>query len=321
MTVEEAERLLALSRLAEWAFPTSFSSSILVLPGADEWVELLASRRDGFARAARFFVDEGREDAAAELAANVWRLWLLGRDLDGGRAFLSIVLDGGAARPSRASALALYADALLAIKQGDLEASRRRSQAALDVATEVDDLEGKVLGLLGLSRVAFEEGRFDRARSYAAEAFELAGALDPAMRQAPLHMLAQAERQSGQDDRAAALFEESLALNRRIGDPGMVAVELHNLGHVEIHRGNVDAAERHFAEAAERGDADDPFDRAIGDLNAAALAFARGDRERAATLHHAAGSALQALGEELPTDDRLEFDRLARLLADGSTAR
>ena len=61
-------------------------------------------------------------------------------------------------------------------------------------------------------------------------------------------MQAQGTRFTGDFEQAAALFEESLALNRRIGDLGMVGVELHNLGHVEIHRGNIDQAERYFVE-------------------------------------------------------------------------
>jgi hypothetical protein len=61
-------------------------------------------------------------------------------------------------------------------------------------------------------------------------------------------MCAQATRLAGGYDDAAALFKESLALNRRIDARGMVEVELHNLGHVEIHRGNVDAVEDCFAQ-------------------------------------------------------------------------
>jgi hypothetical protein len=206
MNAEETQRLLELSREAEWAFPTSFSNSAIV-GGSEGWVERLSAERPAFARAAHVLVERGNEEAATELAANVWRLWLMAGDRAGGRAFLASVLDAGARRPSRARALALYGDALLAIKQGDVEGSRERAQEALDVATVVDDAEGKVLGLLGLSRVVAEERDCERARSLAHRARELARGLKPAMSQAPLHMLAQSVRMSGDHEGAAPLFE------------------------------------------------------------------------------------------------------------------
>jgi tetratricopeptide (TPR) repeat protein len=316
LTREEAERLLALSREADWAFPTSLSSSILVRPDAGPWLERLAPQRDAFGEAASTLIEVGDEDAAAELAANVWRLWLMAGDIAGGRTFLAAVLDGGAGKPSRARALALYGDGLLAFKQGAREESRKRNEAALDAAREVEDDEAKALALLGLSRVAFLDGDFERGRSLAAEAREFTREMDPSMAQAPLHMLAQGTRFTGDYDQAAALFTESLELNRRLGDHGMVAVELHNLGHVEIHRGNVDAAERHFAECADPGSAVDPYSMAMSQLNQAMVAFARGDLPRAATLLDGARSTLKKDGIDLAADDTFEIDWLGRELAD-----
>jgi hypothetical protein len=59
---------------------------------------------------------------------------------------------------------------------------------------------------------------------------------------------------------------------RRIGDPGMVAVELHNLGHVEIHRGNVEAAEECFEQVPH---SDDRFSEAMSRLNEATVDWLR----------------------------------------------
>jgi tetratricopeptide (TPR) repeat protein len=318
MSTDEAAALLELSRRAEWAFPTSFSNTAIVRPGAEVWLEPMSAERPAFAEAATTLMANGDEHGAAELGANVWRLWLMAGDLEGGRAFLSSVLDRGTGRPTRPTrprALAMYGDALLAIKQGDREGSRERARAALETATEVEDDEGKVLGLLGLSRVAFEDGDFPLARSFAERSRELARGLGPAMSQAPLHMLAQSIRMSGDDELAAELFEESLALNRRIGDEGMVSVELYNLGHVEAHRGNIEAAARYFSEAAERTNLDDPYDAAVTDLTFAVVALGRGERERARELFDRARGALDRLGAHLPQDDSYELERLERQLA------
>jgi len=96
----------------------------------------------------------------------------------------------------------------------------------------------------------------------------------------------------------------------------MVPVELHNLGHVEAHRGNVEAAERYFAGAARQVDPDDPLDVAFGEFNRAVVAFVRGDREQAVAHFDRARPALEALGASLPSDDRFEFEWLNRQLTD-----
>ena len=309
-TPEAAERLLALSREANWAFPTSFSSSNLVRPGEGEWLERLALERDAFGQAVRFFMETGNEDAAAELVANVWRLWMMSGDIAGGRALLAAVLDAGECKPSRGRGLALYGDSLLAFKQGDFDASRERNEEALKIGQELGDREVRTLALLGLSRVALNDGDQDRARSLAEESHARARELDPSMWQAPLHMLAQATRLGGDFDEAAALFEESLALNRRLGDRVMVTVELHNLGHVEIRRGNADAAERLFAEAEAMSSSDDPYDAAMTDLNRASVAFARGDREAATALLGRVQSMVDEAKLDLAPDDLAELDWL-----------
>ena len=204
-----------------------------------------------------------------------------------------------AERPSRALALALYGDGLLALREGAVEESLTRNQAALETARPVGDPEALTLAHLGLSRVAFEDGDYERALAHARAAREHARDLETALDQGPLHTEAQSTRMLGDLDRAVELLAQSLALNRRIGDTGMVAVELHNLGHVEIRRGNLKAAERIFDEL---GVGDDTH----GTLSGAALAHARGDDHRARELLARA----ELVGGELAADDRAELDWL-----------
>lgn len=302
MTAEEAQRLVALSREARWLFPSSFGN-----PGRDATVEPLIPEQDALVEAARVLVESGDREAAVELAANVWRLWVLSGDVAGGRAFLAPVLDGAETKPSRAKALALYGDGLLAHRQGALEDSRRRNEDALEAAEASGDDEALALAHLGLSRVTLEDGDHEAAREHAIRAREHARAVSSALGQAPLHLHAQSVRLAGDYDEAASLFSESLELNRRIGDQGMVAVELHNLGHVELHRGNVDEAECHFVELAYP---DDPYGAAMTHLNEAAVAFARGERDRAASLLAQAESIFEEAGEEPAPDDLREIENL-----------
>jgi tetratricopeptide (TPR) repeat protein len=288
-----------------------------VADGAGEWLDRLLAARDELQPAARDLIDRGDDDAALELAAGAWRIWIVARDVGGGRAFLGSVLDRAAPTLSRDRALALYGDGLLAFWQAAYDESRRRNESALEAAEASGDAEALALAHLGLSRVAVEDGDYERGRELAVAARSHARPLGAAMGQAPLHLHAQSTRLGGDYDGAVALFEDSLALNRQIGDEGMVVVELHNLGHVEIHRGNTAAAELRFAELKRLSTMDDPYSAAMTYLNEAALAYGRGDTHEAWALLDRAEATLREARIPAAADDRFELDWLRERL-DGS---
>jgi tetratricopeptide (TPR) repeat protein len=309
MSDEKETRLLAVSRELHWAFPSSQGTPIKG-DAASQRLEQAAQEREYYANAAHVLLDSGDEEGAVEVASNAWRLWVVARDPDGGRAFLASVLDKGEKKPSRARSLAMYGDALLAFRQGKIEESRQRSQAALDAALVVNDPEALTLAYLALSRVSFEDGDFAKALTLALKAREFARGVDPAMGQAPLFLHAQATRMTGDYDQAAGLFEQSLDLNRKIGDPGMVRAELQNLGLVEIHRGNTDAAERYFDESERLGSPDDSYSMAMASLYRAFIAFNRGDNNGSRTLLQRAQSILKEAKMVAAPDDQFEINWL-----------
>ena len=92
-------------------------------------------------------------------------------------------------------------------------------------------------------------------------------------------------------------------------------------GHVEIHRGNIDAAERYFTECEELGASDDEFGAAMTHLNRAVLAFARGEDDRARALLGDAESLLVETDLDQAPDDRFELDWLRGQLAEASKAQ
>ena len=94
----------------------------------------------------------------------------------------------------------------------------------------------------------------------------------------------------------------------------MVAVELHNLGHVELHRGDVAGAERCFAECDALRNPGDPYDTAMTSLNRAAINFARGDVAPAHELLRNVETTLGAAGIVLDPDDAYEVDWLRAAL-------
>jgi hypothetical protein len=163
VTREDAERLVALADEVQ-----------LTGPEAERWAVRLAPERDALAGAVDWLVAAGRGDDAARLAAVVWRLWMRTGDLEGGRGLLARALDVAGARPTKARSLALYADGLLAFRQGRQDQSRARNEEALEVARAAGDAEAESLALVGLSRVAFRDGDNDRVRELARQARGLA---------------------------------------------------------------------------------------------------------------------------------------------------
>ena len=317
MTDEKARQILAQSRQLRWAFPSSQGTPIIRGDPASQLVEQAAQERESYADAARVLLEKGDVEAAVELAANAWRLWMVARDVAGGRAFLANVLDKGEMKPSRARSLALYGDSLLAHLQGKLEESRERSKTALDVALVVTDPEALTLAHLALSRVAVEKGDYAQALTLAAIARASASKLDPAIGQAPLFLNATAARLTGDYDKAAELFQQSLDLNRRINDKGMVAAELQNLGFVELHRGNMENAKRCFTEYETLGFSDDPYFSGMNLFAQAYLVFSEsGEKDRSQTLFQRAQDIFNEAGITPGPDDQSEINWIQQQLRD-----
>ncbi|HZQ89131.1 MAG TPA: hypothetical protein VFA42_03915 [Gaiellaceae bacterium] len=117
-------------------------------------------------------------------------------------------------------------------------------------------------------------------------------------------------------DGARVLYRQSIDLNRSLGDRDLETMELHNLAHVELHRGDVAAAEQLLAGWRERtAGSEAPYDRAMAALNQAALAAAHGELRRAAGRLARAESRLAEAGIVLDPDDAFEVEQLRSRLA------
>ncbi len=94
----------------------------------------------------------------------------------------------------------------------------------------------------------------------------------------------------------------------------MVAAELQNLGLVEIHRGNIDAAERYFTESKKLEPANDPYSKAMTNLYEAAILFTRGNKNGSRTLLQRAQSILKEAKIDAAPDDQFEINWLHQQL-------
>jgi tetratricopeptide (TPR) repeat protein len=132
----------------------------------------------------------------------------------------------------------------------------------------------------------------------------------------PLHMQAVAARMGGDLSQARALYEESIELNRRLGQDRMVAVEHHNLAYVELHDGQRERAAELFKRArseARRVGHQDLDAYLVGDL--AVMAAANGELTAAARFAGSAAAAFKAAGQVPDPDDAAEQEGIRALLA------
>jgi len=247
-------------------------------------------------------------------AAAHWREWLDAGDLADGMARVRAALDDSETdEPSVERVRVLYAAHLFAFRRG--EPSAEYARQTLDLARELGDVRGECNGLTALARVALRDGDYEQVARYAAEGVRKAReAGDPAGEGAPLHLQAAGVRLSGDYDQARELYLASIALADRLEDERWKQMEFHNLGWVELHRGDVEAAARMFEERDARSGLD-AYGDAWSDLNNAALALARGDGAEAARLFEAGKQKLADLGAELDPDDRSEIDWMTQGLA------
>jgi predicted ATPase len=167
--------------------------------GLDE----LERDHDNLRAAFEWAIGSDDADAAAQLAAGLWRFWLMRGHLREGRDRLSRVL--AVLPPSAPQRLPLLAAAgSLAQNMGEYVEARAWHQQAVDLARVTGDQPGVARALNDLGWVAWRQGDYEAAR---------------------------------------ALSHESLALHRQLGDEGGVAHALNNLGWVAHHQGDYVGAE------------------------------------------------------------------------------
>lgn len=268
----------------------------------------------GLSTAVKTFAASGDSASALEVFARAWRAWMSEGALSEGAAVAAMALDASASTSSVWRVRALYGDGLLAFREGDRERSLARNEEALSLARQTNDLRGECEALTGLARVALRDSDYRRVVELASEGRRLArDADDREAEAAPLHLQAAGVRLQGDHARARDLYLESLDLNTALGNEAWVAMEQHNLGWVELHLGDPDAAEARFDACATTGAAD-AYSRAWSALNRAGVAILRGRRDEAAERYRVGKEILAEMQFKPDPDDHAELDWLASQL-------
>lgn len=201
---------------------------------------------------------------------------------------------------------------MAAFRAGDAETATALSDRLLLAARSAGDAPAEIDGLCMLARIALRHRRIQQVQTLAEEARSVArAAQQPRLERMPLHLQAVAARLQGDLSTARRLYEESIVLNRTLGEERMVAAEFHNLGYVELRDGHLDRARELFGMAlaeARRLDHKPLFPYLVAD--AAVLAAESGDLVLAARLMGAARAAFSAAEQVPDPDDAAEHDRL-----------
>ena len=204
----------------------------------------------------------------------------------------------------------LIEDAVAAFRRDDRAASEGAATQALEISKRQDAPALEVEALVALSRLALRELDFERVEQLCREAQAAAERTgDREALKMPLHMRAEATRLQGRPADARVLYEQSLALNRELGDERMVGVELHNRAYVDIAEGRYDAAEESFRQSLDITERHTGGMRIPCVIGLGAVAAARGDGTRALRLLAAGDAAMRAEGEILDPADEPEFTR------------
>src|SRR5205085_15023 len=143
------------------------------------------------------------------------------------------------------------------------------------------------------------------------------GTSDQAGRSSAMHVLGVAAQMAGDFLEAREVMSQRIALAREQGNLATVSSEAGNLSMVERQLGNLDEAEALSREALDiaygRGD-----ELAVPWMvnGLAAVAAARGEFERAATLIGVADATMEAAGGAWPPDELVHYERSVATLTE-----
>ncbi|HEU5054946.1 MAG TPA: hypothetical protein VFU21_00415 [Kofleriaceae bacterium] len=274
----------------------------------------LEERYPALLAALDWFAGAGRIDDAHRLATALVPFWITTRRIDDGDAWFRRALDrpdGTAARRARAT----YDHGYLVFWAGQYEVASARFVEARMLAAAAGDPTVAALALAGSARVALDSD-VDAAVRLLREAVAVTdGTSDRDGRSSAMHVLGVALQMKGDLAGARDVMAARIALGREVGDEFVVWVESANLSMVERQLGNLAGAEALSREALEivsrhRDEMAIPW--VLNGL--AAVAAAKGEHERAATVLGTAERLLERAGGKWPPDERKQFEGTLAIL-------
>lgn len=137
----------------------------------------------------------------------------------------------------------LLSDNKLAVAAGDAAVKKSEASGARLLTARASFFQCRAYANLGMTKEA--ENACDRARRIYSDSGDLAGEAQA------LHAAAEVPLNQGDLTKAAAMYEQALALARKTGDKRAMGRELGNLGLIQVQQGDTASAEKMFTETLE----------------------------------------------------------------------
>ncbi len=285
-----------------------------------ECLDRLEAEHDNLRAAIRWAsTDAARAEKGLNLAAAIWRFWLVRGHLEEGRRYLGGLLEAGSDASGRTRAAALNAVGLMVFYQGDVEAARSNIGDAVAICQDLgeDRMAGLLLGNLGMCDMRLAQ--YESARGHYEGSLEVLRRLgDDRGVASALCNLGLTALSEGDPDQAQAHYEQSLSLMRKLEDTWGIASVILNLGEVAAQQSRSDAAIGHYRKSLAMFRELDDERMAAHVVNNLAQALAlRGDfSESTALLEESLATNREVGDKEQTATSLLRLGRVARLQGD-----
>lgn len=226
------------------------ADSELVGPNEAVWHERLEREHDNLRLALEWALNADIEAAVRSVGA-LRRFWNVRGHWGEGRSWVERALEkGGATVSPAARAKALYAAAVLAHQQSDLETATRRTEEYVTVNKALGNKAGMAEGFWYLGNLARRRNDLAGAASLYEQSFRIAReAGDKKKMAGALQSMGKVALVQGDLPRARALLQEALALAQETGEYRATIGALLGLGQTALDGGDAGEAEGAFTEA------------------------------------------------------------------------
>jgi predicted ATPase/DNA-binding CsgD family transcriptional regulator len=282
--------------------------------GLAHWMACLESEENNLQAALEWTLKGGDIEAGLRLVASLRDFWVMsGRFSQGQYWSQSALKKSGDAPPLLRARATMAAGALLYISpQRALQL--HLLEEAVELARTADDGLTLAWARMFLAMASFRQDTTSAGvLSLATDALSRFRALNhkPGMVQA-LNLIGEFRRANGEDDFAQAATEEGLALASETGEVRREAMLLYNLGHIAMHRADLDRAEHFFREGLIKS-LEAGYDKRLiitGIVLLGDAIGANGEPERAVRLFGAADALFKPSGVGLPPGEQREHENI-----------
>ncbi len=223
----------------------------LLRPAATRWAAWIAAELPNLRAALAWAQAEQRHELTLQLATGVWRFHYSYQGCPReGLEQLEASLTAREHAPLELQVKALRAAGVLAGGLNDYQRARHWFEAAIDACWRLGDPALLQATLTNFGFMLVEQGELEEARTHLEVSLALAErSAERWVAKYPLGILAGLYLRLGEHERAQALSEEGLRLNRQRQDPEGTADALRTLGQIALARGQVERARQLGEEA------------------------------------------------------------------------